>query len=100
MAHYCWKCRNELVFEVQYGVKVGRQETCPHCHSDMHCCKNCELYDPALHNQCKDSQAPFIRDREAGNFCSLFSIKNLAGPPTADDSAAKAKSKLEALFRR
>ena len=65
--HFCHKCKNELVFE----VKLQRADTCPHCGVDMHCCKNCEYWDPSAHNQCKERIAEYIPDREKANFCSF-----------------------------
>ncbi|HJZ85634.1 MAG TPA: hypothetical protein VKN99_10715 [Polyangia bacterium] len=99
MAYYCWKCGNELVFEVKVGVKVGRGDECPHCRADLHVCKNCNLYDPSLHNQCREPEAAFIRDREAANFCPHFDFKDRDAPPAQDDSLQKAKAKLDALFK-
>lgn len=100
MAYYCWKCRNEIVFEVKHGVKVGRADTCPHCHSDLHSCKNCQSHDPGVHNQCREPESPFIRGREDGNFCHLFDMKNQSEQPQADDAQAKARAKLDAIFKK
>jgi len=100
MAYFCHKCMNELEFDIKYGIKVGRQDTCPHCVADLHCCKNCRLYDPGLHNQCREPEAPFIRDREDGNFCPHFDFMDRKEAPRADDSAARARVKLEALFKK
>lgn len=98
MEYYCHKCSNELQFEVKVGVKVGRQDVCPHCRKDLHCCKNCELYDPSLHNECREIHAEFIRDREAGNFCHHFNFR--AGPPYhKSDEAEKNKARLEDMFK-
>lgn len=99
MAYYCWKCRNELEFIVKVGVKVGRGDLCKHCGADLHACKNCELYDPSLHNECRETQAEFIRDRDAANFCAHFSFRDRSEAPETDDSAAKAKNKLDDLFK-
>lgn len=99
MAYYCWKCRNELEFIVKVGVKVGRQDLCKHCGADLHVCKNCVFYDPGLHNACRETQAEFIRDREAGNFCAHFTFRDRSDAPEIDDSASKAKNKLDALFK-
>lgn len=98
MGYYCHKCGNELHFLVKVGIKVGRQDVCPHCKADLHCCKNCELYDPSLHNQCRETYAEFIRDREEANFCPHFNFKD-GPPPTKSDEAEKAKAKLEDLFK-
>ena len=98
MAFFCWSCGNEQVFDVKVGVKVGRRDACPHCGADLHVCKNCRLYDPAIHNMCRETQAEFIRDREVANFCSHFDMAARdAAPREASVDAAKAK--LEALFK-
>jgi hypothetical protein len=99
MAYYCWTCRNELYFDVKVGVKVGRRDSCMHCGADLHCCKNCRLYDPNIHNQCREQVAEYIRDREGGNFCPHFDFKDQGAAPGVDDAAAKAKSKLDDLFK-
>ena len=99
MAYYCHSCRNEVVFEVKVGIKVGRRDSCPHCNADLHVCKNCRLYDPSLHNQCREPEASFIRDREAANFCAHFDFKDRDAAPEASDLSA-AKLKLEALFKK
>lgn len=98
MAYYCWACGNEQYFDVKVGVKVGRRDSCPHCGADLKCCKNCRLYDPNVHNQCLESTAEFIRDREAANFCSHFDFRDADGPRQNEDVDA-AKAKLEDLFK-
>jgi hypothetical protein len=93
--HFCHKCKNELVFE----VKLQRADTCPHCGVDMHCCKNCEHWDPSAHNQCKEHIAEYIPDRERANYCTFFTFKN--GVPE-DNTAriASSRAKLDALFKK
>ena len=98
MAYYCWKCNSELQFEVKVGVKVGRKDECPHCRADLHVCKNCRLYDPNIHNQCREPEASFIRDRAEANFCTHFDFRDSDGF-VQDTSAVSAKAKLEALFK-
>jgi len=98
MAYYCHNCGNELVFAVKVGIKVGREDVCPHCRADLHVCKNCEFYDPSLHNQCREAFAEFIRDREVANFCPQFTFRDGA-PPEKSDEAVQSKAKLEELFK-
>ena len=61
--YFCWSCGNEQIFDVKVGIKVGRRDSCPHCAADLHVCKNCKQWDPAIHNQCREPEAAFIRDR-------------------------------------
>jgi hypothetical protein len=88
----CYNCDEELVFD----VKIGRRDMCPNCHSYLHCCKNCEFWDPNVHNQCAEQRSEFIRDREEGNFCLYFTFKD-----TSDDAgneAEEAKARLKNMF--
>ena len=61
-------------------------------------CKNCQNHDPHVHNQCVETSAEFIRDRERANFCTHFDFRDSDGPPEREDVAA-AKQKLEDLFK-
>ena len=79
MAYFCWSCGNEQIFEVKVGIKVGRRDSCPHCGTDLHVCKNCQHYEPSVHNQCREPEAAFIRDREVSNFCTHFSLQRRRG---------------------
>ena len=100
MAYYCWTCNNEQIFDVKVGVKVGRRDSCPHCGADLHVCKNCSLYDPNVHNQCREQEAPFVRSRDEANFCTHFDFRSSDGAPAEDKSVASAKLKLDALFKK
>lgn len=58
--------------EIKLIAKVARTEECPHCGADMHCCKNCRFFDPGKNNQCSETQAEWVRDKLAANFCDFF----------------------------
>lgn len=90
--HQCYKCLEDLVFE----VKIGRRDTCPNCGANLHSCRNCRFWNPSVHNQCTEVKAEFIRDREDGNFCGFFQFRVVGEDVSAEANAAK--SKLEALF--
>ncbi len=90
--HECYKCSEELVFD----VKIGRLDTCPNCAAYLHSCRNCRFWSPSAHNQCLENQGEFVRDREAGNFCGHFQFRVIG--EELNDEAAKAKAKLAGLF--
>lgn len=90
--HQCYKCEEELVFE----VKIGRLDTCPNCSAYLHSCRNCRFWSPSAHNQCTENQGEFIRDREAGNFCGFFQFRVMGEDNSSQIDSAKAR--LEALF--
>ena len=100
MAYYCWVCGNEQYFDVKAGVKVGRHDECPHCGAELRCCKNCSSYDLDVHDQCRESAAEFIRDRERANFCGHFAFRNATAPRSAGDPVDSARARLEAMFKK
>ncbi len=67
----CASCKKEVTVE----GKVGRRDTCPHCGSDLHSCLNCEFYDEGAYNQCRETEAERVTDKEKSNFCDYFRLK-------------------------
>ena len=92
----CYRCGRE----VKIDRTVGRTEPCPHCDADLHCCLNCKFYDKTAHNECRESQAEPVADKEKGNFCDYFAFKDSAGTRMKSDSAISAKEKLNQLFKK
>ena len=90
----CWSCRQSTEME----DKIKRNDECPHCRADMHSCKNCQYYDPGAHNDCKETIAEYVPDKERSNFCGMFKAFEGEREAPADVNAAKAK--LDALFKK
>lgn len=89
----CWNCKTTLS-ESDYG----RQMSCPSCRRDTHVCRNCEFYDPAYNNQCRENQADRVVEKEKANFCDYFHATNPAGG--GGKSLDALKSAAEALFKK
>jgi len=84
--------------EVQVGDTVTRNDTCPHCKGELHCCKQCRYYDPHAYNECREVRAERVFDKVRANFCEYFvPIGSSLGPVNRAQQARKA---LEALFKR
>jgi len=91
----CWKCRKEINIE-----KPVRGDECPLCHADLHVCKACEFYESGAHNDCRESSAEFVSDKERGNFCDYFRASTkIAAGAAGNDKAAEAKDAFNALFK-
>lgn len=90
----CFKCSEKLSFQ----DRVGLREECPKCRSDVHVCKNCEFYDLASYNECREPTAERVQDKERANRCEYFKSSNKSS------SASKSKEDLlkaaEALFKK
>lgn len=88
----CYKCNEDLQFE----VKIGRRDQCLNCGAYLHCCYNCKHWDLTAPNQCREAPKEHVTDRSEGNFCLYFTFI----PPEEDVSTEMdaAKAKLEAAF--
>ena len=75
----CWKCGTTIEF--LESKKIYRTDFCSDCNSDLHVCKNCQFYAPGYHNQCQETQAEWVSDKERANFCNYFQVneKNQTG---------------------
>ncbi len=87
----CWYCGTAL-----NPLEYGRQDTCRQCGRDTKVCKGCEFYDPAVHNECRETQAERVVDKERSNFCDYF--KPSAGKGGDGKSRDSLKSAADALF--
>ncbi|HLI30110.1 MAG TPA: hypothetical protein VKV79_03290 [Terriglobia bacterium] len=97
MTLHCWKC-GELV-DIAPGQRVGSRDECSKCGADLHSCRNCQFYDPSKHNQCAETQAEWVRDKEAANYCDYFRPRAAAGVAGAAPAQDDVKKKFNALFR-
>ncbi|HEU4400715.1 MAG TPA: hypothetical protein VFT43_01290 [Candidatus Polarisedimenticolia bacterium] len=84
---YCYRCGERIPED----RKILREEECPHCAQDLHCCRNCRFHDPAVSNQCSEPQADYVGDKERSNFCEFFAFTESAasrgGPGSEGESA-------------
>lgn len=64
----CFSCRTKN----SYRDRVGRRDECLQCRADLHCCKNCRFYDSTAYNQCRETSADVVREKEESNFCDFY----------------------------
>ncbi len=98
MRFSCWKCGESM--ERLVGERVGRQEACPRCDSDLHCCRNCRFHDPGAHNQCRETQAEWVKEKDRSNFCDYFEPVEVVGARgRSANTAEDVKKKFDNLFK-
>lgn len=88
----CWKCKKEISVESVY-----RTSECPLCACDLHACKGCKFYSTGDHNDCRESSAEYVSDKEKANFCDYFSAASIAAG-SSNTKADDAKKAFNALF--
>jgi hypothetical protein len=96
----CHSCSREIKI---IGA-IRRKDECPHCQADVYVCKNCRFFDPGRSNQCTESQADYVADKNRANFCDYFQpnnrvalVKKSSTAPSAQDDVKKA---FDALFKK
>ena len=97
----CFKCGE--VVRLASGDKVRLRDTCPQCSADLHCCLNCKFYDPHVHNQCRETQAEWVRYKDEANHCDYFEPLLSAGRSPGQKSgmagSQAARKKFDDLFK-
>lgn len=91
---FCYRCGGDI----GPTLAVGRRDTCLACGADLHCCLNCDFYDPAYHNHCREPHSELQVDKQVGNFCDLFRFRR--GRREAANPTGRARTQLEQLFRK
>ncbi|MCB9383452.1 MAG: hypothetical protein H6509_02475 [Bryobacterales bacterium] len=101
MANVVFRCHScGVAIPLAQGEKIVRRDECPKCGADLKCCLNCMSYDPSRSNQCADSAAEWVSDKETRNFCDMFSPRisaDIGAGPTK--KAADPRKAFDDLFK-
>jgi hypothetical protein len=97
----CWKCGHR----VETIERIGFHAHCPQCDRPLHVCRDCSLYDPAYNNQCRETMAERVVDKERSNFCEYFApnpdtVAAPAHPASGPSPQRAARERLDALFKK
>jgi len=90
----CFHCGREI----ETKERVGFRDHCPACDRPVHACRNCDFYDPAYNNECRETQADRVVDKDRANFCEYFAPRRAKASPAASPTDPRAK--LDSLFRK
>ncbi len=95
LAVRCFACDAEV--ELASGERVAFRDACATCGTDLHVCLNCAHHDPAAYNECRESSAERVADRDRANRCDYFRPGTGSSPAGARDAARDA---LDSLFKK
>jgi hypothetical protein len=93
----CFSCN--AVTKLAAGERIGFSDRCERCDADLHVCRNCRLHDPNAYNECRESSAERVRDRDRANRCEYFAPGDRAGGRGVPARAA-ARAALDDLFKK
>jgi hypothetical protein len=96
---HCFACGREQA--LASGARIGFRDACQ-CGADLHVCRNCAHHDPSAYNECRESSAERVADRDRSNRCEYFTPRaGQSGPAGARAPGADAaKAALEGLFKK
>ena len=89
----CFSCGETL----QFKNGVSRRAECPKCRADVRVCKNCRFYDPKVYNECRETQAEVVREKDRSNLCDFFQPGSQSGGANSREALLAAA---EALFKK
>lgn len=97
---HCHACQRDVALAA--GTGLGFRAECEDCGADLHVCLNCAHHDASAYNECRESSAERVHDRDRANRCDYFRPKSDAGDATdgsaAKDARGEALAALENLF--
>ncbi len=77
---------------------MGRRDECPDCGAELHVCKLCQYYDPAVTKACREDDAEEVKRKERANFCDYFKPSPERYVPGFKAATAGAQEQLAGLF--
>lgn len=93
---HCHACQSEIPLAT--GESIGFRDVCDRCGADLHVCLSCTHHDPSAYNECRESSAERILDRDRANRCEYF--RPASGLGSEEGTRSSALSDLEELFRK
>ena len=66
----CHACQTEIPLGT--GESIGFRDDCDRCHGDLHVCLNCAHHDASAYNECRESNAERVLDKDRANRCDYF----------------------------
>lgn len=91
----CWRCGNTI----DSKERIGFHAHCERCDRPLHVCRNCSFYDSAYNNQCRETMAERVVDKERENFCDYFAPAGQSTGAPGQSPERAARERLEALFK-
>jgi hypothetical protein len=94
----CFSCNAEVALSA--GERVGFRDECESCHTDLHACLNCAHYDASAYNECRESSAERVSDRDRANRCEYFAPGDAGTDAGTGGGREVAMDLLEGLFKK
>jgi hypothetical protein len=89
----CHRCGHVTDGTVLSGTK------CAKCASPLHCCAQCESFNPAARFECMQTITARVAPKDAFNLCALFEARTTVERETGSARQTTARSAFDDLFK-
>ena len=89
----CHRCGNLV------NSAVLATTTCAKCNNALHCCAQCESFNPASRYECMQSIPARISPKDAFNTCELFEARSTVERETGSARPSSARNAFDDLFK-
>jgi hypothetical protein len=93
MSLNCWNCGTEWTEE----RTPGRGDNCLDCNAALKTCYQCEFYDDTAYNECRESQAEVVKDKDKSTFCGWFRMNP---EPKARNERSTSRDSAEEMWKK
>jgi hypothetical protein len=91
----CWHCGVSVREE---PLPLSTYAECRPCRAQLHCCRQCQHYNPRLRVDCDEPRAESHSEREKANFCDWFKLRREFVEPGEKAPSADHQTELDTLF--
>lgn len=75
MSRTCWNCQHIAEGPIHFKT------VCEKCLAYLHCCMGCQYYSIGKPNHCLVPGTDPVRERDQGNYCDEFKVKEKGDRP-------------------
>ena len=90
-----WHCG---VLVSEEPLPLSTYAECRPCRAQLHCCRQCQHYNPRLRADCDEPRAESHSEREKANFCDWFKLRREFVEPGEKAPSADHQTELDTLF--
>ena len=94
-AKFCWNCGTSITKEPS---PLSTYAECQVCRAQLHCCRQCQHFNPQLRTDCEEPMAESHSEREKANFCDWFKLRPSFSGQDEITSLVDNRAELKMLF--
>ena len=91
----CWQCGMAVNDQ---PLPLSTYAECRPCRAQLHCCRQCQHYNPRLRVDCDEPRAESHSEREKANFCDWFKLRREFVEPSEKAPSVDHQTELNTLF--